>query len=429
MAKNPNLFDFLGVAINPIKDLYKDVTGTKALEDANSQNYEMGLKQLELLEKSNTENAKIARANIKSQENIAIQNLGLQQAQFDYQKRLNQQQMQREDSAFQRQIADLEKAGLSPLMVASGASSSSLNSAPAPQIDTSGISAAQGSYLSLAQQYSALKQETMSDIRNTKANNARAIASNKQGAAFALANLVKGAAVDLNEAYWKTQNYRMQVEKQNKELQLIDEQLAGAKQEREWMSTHGYRNQDIMNVIIPIIENYLKGKDSDKVINDVKNYLKSIAENGIIKETKEQIESGISTIVEEAGEKAKEIKENVQNAIDNVPTIKIADSSSSPTSQQIQQAIDRYQAKQESKKSKQEQKQLNYVSEKMLTKAANDLNIKKRYPNIYYKIKNDRNGKPYLVFYDYNKIKPLSDKMYSPEAVRNEFERIKRIGN
>lgn len=68
--------------------------------------------------------------------NIAKKNLGFQQQQFEYNKQLNDIQMEREDTAYQRAVKDAQAAGLSALSVNSGASSAAgtpLGSAPQNQ--------------------------------------------------------------------------------------------------------------------------------------------------------------------------------------------------------------------------------------------------------------------------------------------------------
>lgn len=60
---------------------------------------------------------------------------------FEYQKKLNAIQMQREDTAFQRGVRDARAAGLSPLAVTGGAPTSALTAGSAPQVSGSGVSA------------------------------------------------------------------------------------------------------------------------------------------------------------------------------------------------------------------------------------------------------------------------------------------------
>ncbi len=48
------------------------------------------------------------------------ENLQMQKEQMEYIKKLNEQIMMREDTAYQRQVSDLKKAGLSPLMAGNG---------------------------------------------------------------------------------------------------------------------------------------------------------------------------------------------------------------------------------------------------------------------------------------------------------------------
>ena len=79
----------------------------------------------------------LAQDNLKLNEKTAQQNFELSQEQFEYQKKLNELTMQREDTAFQRQVADLKAAGLSPLNISGGSPASVLTSANAPQFDMS----------------------------------------------------------------------------------------------------------------------------------------------------------------------------------------------------------------------------------------------------------------------------------------------------
>lgn len=82
----------------------------------------------------------------KKQQDLAAktsqENFNLQQAQFEYQKDLNNTVMDREDNSMQRQVSDLKAAGISPLALTNGASATPLTSANAPLHDISGIQTA-----------------------------------------------------------------------------------------------------------------------------------------------------------------------------------------------------------------------------------------------------------------------------------------------
>lgn len=82
---------------------------------------------------TNKANLALGRETNALNKEIADKNLQLQQNQFDYQKALNERQMQREDTAYQRTVSDMRAAGLSPLTMTGTNSSSPLTSAEAPQ--------------------------------------------------------------------------------------------------------------------------------------------------------------------------------------------------------------------------------------------------------------------------------------------------------
>ncbi len=72
---------------------------------------------------------------------IARENFKYQQDAYEYQKWLNAQQMEREDTAYQRKLNDITGAGFNPILAAggSGSASSPLRAGVAPQMDdTSG---------------------------------------------------------------------------------------------------------------------------------------------------------------------------------------------------------------------------------------------------------------------------------------------------
>lgn len=203
----------------------------------------------------------LAYGNLALNKDVANRNLDLQQQAFDYQKQLNATQMEREDTAFQRQVADLQAAGMSPLAAigGSGSGSTPLSSGSAPQMDISGINSAVGQYVDIARQYASLHAQATQNYMNGR--NQAAIAHNSQilGARTAL-NQMK-ADMHFKGQNMATQYFNAAVNAKNSRLnrEWIQEQIDSSKAERDWMSTHGYRNQSVENAIIALAEHFAEG--------------------------------------------------------------------------------------------------------------------------------------------------------------------------
>lgn len=181
-----------------------------------------------------------ANRQLQSQVEIADKNFGLQQSQFQYQKDLNELQMQREDNAIQRQVADYKAAGFSPLAAigGNGSAAGSLNAGTAPQYDGSGIAAAAGQYLDLSRQYASLHEQMNSKYR-----------SERQAAKFAL-NQMK-ADMHYKGMSMAEQYFNAAVNAKNKSLQneSLSEDIQTKKYANSWYKEHGYSQTTLATVL------------------------------------------------------------------------------------------------------------------------------------------------------------------------------------
>ena len=122
---------------NPLKSVGKVFKKSSSLASLVNPGFGLGLNLFGNMFDDSDPNVEaqydINSANLALQREMNQQNQQNWQTQFDYIKQQNELTRQREDNAIQRQVADAEKAGISPLAVAgSGGASSSVVSSPNP---------------------------------------------------------------------------------------------------------------------------------------------------------------------------------------------------------------------------------------------------------------------------------------------------------
>ena len=113
----------LAAGIGATNSFLSGLMGMRNTDKTNSANKQM-------VEDTNQANLEAVNATNATNKAIADQNLGFQQQSLDYQKALNQQIMEREDTAYQRTVEDMRAAGLSPLSMQNTNGSGGVVSAP-----------------------------------------------------------------------------------------------------------------------------------------------------------------------------------------------------------------------------------------------------------------------------------------------------------
>lgn len=95
-----------------LEDFWDTLTGQKQENERTRETNEANLAQVQ---STNEANLQIARETNETNKGIAEQNLGFQRENLEYQKALQQDIFEREDTAYQRTKADMLAAGLNPL--------------------------------------------------------------------------------------------------------------------------------------------------------------------------------------------------------------------------------------------------------------------------------------------------------------------------
>lgn len=183
-------------------------------EEGQNKQYELGLKNLEF------------------QRETADKNFGLLERAYQEQKDYNQLVMQREDSAFQRQVEDLKKAGLSPLMVNGGSPATALTVGSAPQYDATGIGNA---YAGLG--------NTINQLFRTKAEKAQIKGALKANIISALGN----APTNMMNSYYQLQEQKLRTD-------IL-------KAESDYYNEHGYKTSSFSELLSDLI----KGINGNKI--------------------------------------------------------------------------------------------------------------------------------------------------------------------
>lgn len=239
-------------------DTYSGKTETeqneKSLDLANRQqewNEQFSTQQLEEQQRQFEKSNELAQQNLAYQQEYAEKNFNLQQQSYLDQKAENALMREREDTAYQRQVADLKQAGLSPLMASGGASSAGASVGNAPQFDMSGVSTAQGSLIQLAQEYAQLRNMAQGNYANRRQNAInQQIAAREVMAQTAMQRRQMGMNFGMQIA-----NYQMALKDFDIRKRQADEAIRAAKWQNDWNETHGNWKSDIAKALYSLASN------------------------------------------------------------------------------------------------------------------------------------------------------------------------------
>lgn len=238
-----------------VTDWVETITGTavkkqaekaqQLAEESQEFNERYSEKQLTQQEAQFEKNNELANRNVDFQKDIAEKNLALQTDAFNAQLKENELTRQREDTAYQRQAADLKAAGFSPLMASNGANAASMSVGSAPQYDGSSVATAQGSAIQLAQEYAALRNMAQGQYLTRK----QAAVNERIGAIMALSEISANRRQNFQNLALSGANLAMNIRDMKKKHQLLDAQIKNAKDMGEWSNNYGWRNLNTISIL------------------------------------------------------------------------------------------------------------------------------------------------------------------------------------
>lgn len=208
-------------------------------------------------------------------------NYELQASAFNYQKELNQKQMEREDTQFSRSMADYRRAGLSGLAaIGTSAGAGSLTSLPAPQMDTSGSR----------------------DVLNSRINSSR----NRTQSRLERFKAVMSSYLQFKQLNLERTNQVLQgiqlgndISKANLEKKKLAAETSEIEFREQWERKNGFRNLDWQSKLIAVLDNYLSSGKPQQIVDKISNEKKDIVQalNEIKVEFNERMAHDINQIL------------------------------------------------------------------------------------------------------------------------------------
>lgn len=248
------------------------------------------------------------------EEEWRVKNYEAQQEAFNYQKELNEKQMEREDTQFSRAMEDYKRAGLSGLAaIGSSAGSGSMTSLPSPQMDTSGSRDVLNSRINSNRNYTQSRLERYKAVMNS-------YLQTKQLQLERTNQVLQGLKLGNDIATEKINRAKLQAETNS------------ITHRDEWENVHGYRNLNWQASLINLVDNYLKthrngitiGSSGSEAYDSIfspyeKKFLQNIGKDDnpdITKMNESQLATIMKAITNLPGDEQKNYK-NVKKAVSN----------------------------------------------------------------------------------------------------------------